>query len=176
MLTYRLLGRNGRLGNQLWQIASTIGIARARGEQAGFPFWRYRPYFSVPDGYFPDLGPPGSTEDIGHDWLQELGHFSDIEDEVRDYFAPSPLAWEPIADYHRALLALPHRTAVHVAAPTTSTAPTSSARWAGGTTRRRWPPPRRRTCSSPTTSPGAAGISRRTASSWRETATTRTCC
>ena len=114
MLTYRLLGRNGRLGNQLWQIASTIGMAAARGEPAGFPFWRYRPYFSVPDEYFPELGPPGTTEDPGHDWLQELGHFRAIEPRIRELFTPSRLAWEPIARYHRTLLELPRRTAVHV--------------------------------------------------------------
>jgi hypothetical protein len=114
VLTYRLLARNGRLGNQLWQIASTIGIAHARGERAVFPYWRYRPYFSVPDEFFPEPGPPVDAEDLGHDWLQELGYFSAIEPLIRDLFTPSPLAWEPIADYHRDLLGLPHRTAVHV--------------------------------------------------------------
>jgi len=115
VLTYRLLGRNGRLGNQLWQIASTLGIAEARGVRAGFPYWRYRPYFSVPDEYFPDLSwPAGDDEDLGYDWLQEVGYFADIEPLIRRIFAPSPDAWEPIARYHRRLLELPHRTAVHV--------------------------------------------------------------
>ena len=48
MITYRQLGRNGQLGNQLWQIAGTIGIAYKAGDMAAFPFWRYRSYFSVP--------------------------------------------------------------------------------------------------------------------------------
>ena len=55
MITYRNLGRNGQLGNQLWQIASTAGIAHREGDQAGFPFWRYRRYFSIPAEMFPDL-------------------------------------------------------------------------------------------------------------------------
>jgi glycosyl transferase family 11 len=113
VLTYRLLGRNGRLGNQLWQIASTTGIARARGETAGFPFWRYRQYFSVPDEYFPDLRVVAG-EDLGHDWLQEIDLFSAIEPLIRQMFTFSPLVMEPIAAFHREFLALPHRTAIHV--------------------------------------------------------------
>jgi hypothetical protein len=113
MLTYRSLGRNGRLGNQLWQIASTIGIAHRRGEQAAFPYWRYRPYLSVPDEYFPDLATLGG-EDLGGDWLQEIGYFSEIEPLIREIFTFSPLAWEPIVRFHRDFLELPHRTAIHV--------------------------------------------------------------
>ena len=113
VLTYRRLGRNGQLGNQLWQIASTIGIARARGDQPGFPRWRYSPYFSVPAAYFPDLTAIDG-EDLGNDWLQRLAYFADIEDHIRQIFTPSALAWEPIAHYHRRVLDLPHRTAIHV--------------------------------------------------------------
>lgn len=40
MITYRRLGRNGRFGNQLFQIASTIGIAASIGREAIFPPWR----------------------------------------------------------------------------------------------------------------------------------------
>lgn len=39
------LGNKGRLGNQLFQIASTIGIARANGMHAVFPAWSYERYF-----------------------------------------------------------------------------------------------------------------------------------
>lgn len=40
MITFQQLGRLGRFGNQLFQIASTIGIARKHGYDFGFPEWR----------------------------------------------------------------------------------------------------------------------------------------
>jgi hypothetical protein len=39
MVTFSGLGRYGRFGNQLFQIASTIGIAKANGYEYGFPEW-----------------------------------------------------------------------------------------------------------------------------------------
>jgi hypothetical protein len=113
MITYRQLGRNGRLGNQLWQIAGTLGVAHGRDETAGFPFWRYQAYFSVPECLFPDLSAvPG--EDLGGDYFQDLRYLSGIEDLLRQYFTPRPEVWAAIADRFRPVLALPHRTAVHV--------------------------------------------------------------
>jgi len=41
------LGRMGRLGNQLFQIASTIGIARANGMSPVFPEWRHDDAFRL---------------------------------------------------------------------------------------------------------------------------------
>jgi hypothetical protein len=40
MLTFNELGRYGRLGNQMFQIASTIGIATRHGYEFGFPAWK----------------------------------------------------------------------------------------------------------------------------------------
>lgn len=39
-LTYNKLGRYGRLGNQMFQIASTIGVARKSGFGFAFPEWK----------------------------------------------------------------------------------------------------------------------------------------
>jgi hypothetical protein len=39
MVTFNQLGRYGRFGNQLFQIASTIGIAVRNGYEYGFPNW-----------------------------------------------------------------------------------------------------------------------------------------
>jgi len=39
MITFGKLGRYGRLGNQMFQVASTIGIARRLGYEVGFPRW-----------------------------------------------------------------------------------------------------------------------------------------
>lgn len=45
MLTYLKLGKKGNLGNQLFQIASTIGIANKNNHQFSFPKWKYSIYF-----------------------------------------------------------------------------------------------------------------------------------
>lgn len=40
IVTYNQLGRYGRLANQMFQIASTIGIARKNGFDYAFPYWK----------------------------------------------------------------------------------------------------------------------------------------
>jgi len=40
MITFKQLGRHGRLGNQMFQIASTIGIAKMNNQQYCFPEWK----------------------------------------------------------------------------------------------------------------------------------------
>ena len=112
MITYRHLGRNGQLGNQLWQIASTLGIAAHEGDGAAFPSWRFQPYFSVPEAYF--SGPLAGGRDLGLDYLQDLRNFAGIEKTVRDYFRPQPEVWARIATRFADLLALPHKTSLHV--------------------------------------------------------------
>lgn len=41
MITFRDLGNQGRRGNQLWQVATTIGLATANNEEYLFPKWDY---------------------------------------------------------------------------------------------------------------------------------------
>lgn len=113
MITYRNLGRNGRLGNQLWQIASTTGIARAQGERSAFPFWRYRPYFCVPDDLFVEEHELTGT-DLGMGYYQDLSHLQGFENDIRDWFKPNRAVWMRLAHRFAAVLDLPHRTAVHV--------------------------------------------------------------
>lgn len=47
MITYSKLGhpRRGRLGNHLFQIASTIGLALKYGHEFTFPAWKYSQFF-----------------------------------------------------------------------------------------------------------------------------------
>jgi len=45
MITFSKLGQKGRLGNALFQIASTIGIAVKNNTICGFPDWGYSEYF-----------------------------------------------------------------------------------------------------------------------------------
>jgi hypothetical protein len=116
VFTYRQLGVNGQMGNQLWEIASTIGEARRHGDVAGFPDWRYRPYFNVPDDLFPDLSDPArrETHDLGWDYLQDRRYLEGVEDEVREYFRPRPEVWTRLATRFAELLALEHKTSLHV--------------------------------------------------------------
>jgi len=48
MLTFLELGKYGRFGNQLFQIAATIGIARANNHNFVFPVWENAPLFRNP--------------------------------------------------------------------------------------------------------------------------------
>lgn len=45
MITYLNLGKKGNLGNQLFQIASTVSIAKQNNHNCGFPEWRYSSSF-----------------------------------------------------------------------------------------------------------------------------------
>ncbi len=48
ILSFRSLGAYGRLGNQLFQLAGTLGLAEKHGAHAVFPAWEYEPYFEMP--------------------------------------------------------------------------------------------------------------------------------
>lgn len=48
MLGFSQIGKKGNLGNQLFQIASTIGIAKKNGHEFVFPEWEYNKYFENP--------------------------------------------------------------------------------------------------------------------------------
>ena len=48
MITFRKLGKKGNLGNQLFQIASTIGIAKRYDQDFGFGNWEYQSFFKNP--------------------------------------------------------------------------------------------------------------------------------
>lgn len=50
IISFGALGKHGRLGNQLFQIASTMGLAEKYGAQAAFPAWPYAEYF---ENYLP---------------------------------------------------------------------------------------------------------------------------
>jgi hypothetical protein len=97
--TFPELERAGRLGNQAFQIAGTLGIARAHGGEPRFPTtWSYRPFFSIPDEYFSDEpGTPAWKLATGIDeririHLQDVSLWQDVEDTVSAWFAPSPEA------------------------------------------------------------------------------------
>ena len=47
-ISFSQLGKYGRLGNQLFQVAGVLGLAEKHGAQAAFPAWEYEPYFETP--------------------------------------------------------------------------------------------------------------------------------
>ena len=113
MITYRALGANGRLGNQLWQIASTMGIALERTgshTNAKFPDWSYRPYFSIPDSFFGEIRL--TDDDLGLDYLQRLEYISTVLQDIRTYFQPGPSV--DLDKLYPWFSSLEHTTAVHI--------------------------------------------------------------
>jgi hypothetical protein len=45
VVSFSKLGKMGRLGNQLWQIAATYGFAESHSMTPSFPQWEYQKYF-----------------------------------------------------------------------------------------------------------------------------------
>jgi len=86
MITYSLLGHNGRLGNQLWQIASSMGIATKSCDEVRFPRWSNQPFFSVPEYFFVEN--LNEARDLSPDYLQDINHWSRWEYKIKDYFQP----------------------------------------------------------------------------------------
>lgn len=84
MISFKHLGRLGRLGNQLFQIASTIGIANKKGDKASFPRWKYQHIYNVPNEYF--MGAMGT--DIGQKYLQDYTNFHHLRNELVTWFMP----------------------------------------------------------------------------------------
>lgn len=111
--SYNFLGSNGRLGNQLFQIAGTIGRAHKAGDltKAYFPKWKYSDYFSVPPDHFEVSSGPSTS--LGREYLQDLSEFSGCEDYIREVFQPSELATSELNATYSDLL-VGHRTAVHI--------------------------------------------------------------
>lgn len=83
--TYKILGNFGRLGNQLFQIASTLGIAFKNQSEASFPDWYYSKYFSIPKTLFDNK----DGTDFSGDYLQDYHYFIDYDSLIKQYFSPS---------------------------------------------------------------------------------------
>jgi hypothetical protein len=78
MLTFKSLGKRGNLGNQLFQIASTVGLAQIFGKEFAFPIWEYSRYFKFES---PILNPSIQLKKIiddkffFHEWEIEEGNY-----------------------------------------------------------------------------------------------------
>ena len=118
--TYDYLEKNGRLGNQLWQISSCLAKGIAREGDLGKwrvsirPDWEYRKFFSVPDQHFIPLEKHERQLDGGTGYFQELEYVMPVEHTVREIFAPSELSKQFLWQHYSWATAADHRTAVHV--------------------------------------------------------------
>lgn len=109
LITFSRLGNHGRLGNQLFQIASTIGIAHILGETPAFPPWDYFPYFKLPEAFFTSYAKGEMTEAYetnpalhivdprARDYLQDFSLFEGCAGNVWNWLQPSGLAVEYIS-------------------------------------------------------------------------------
>lgn len=115
------LGQVGRLGNQLYELAATLGIADTYGQPVCLPDgWDYREWFSIPAELFGRCGGTPAEHFAKHIderarvYLQDYNLFAHIMPTLRKYLAPSRMAREIIAEYTD-FWALPHPVlAVHV--------------------------------------------------------------
>lgn len=124
MITFRRMGRLGRLGNALFQIAATIGIADRYEQDVVFPAdWMHRKYFSIPDKLFSEHIPPNAieaTEYIHHmdsraaEYMQDVNLFEHSLPKLREYFKPSPLALQTLELFQMPNRLGGKRIAVHV--------------------------------------------------------------
>jgi hypothetical protein len=80
MITYEKLGKYGRFGNQLFQIASTIGYAVKNDIPFGFPEWEYQKYFKNP---LPVLN--GNAKSLTG-YLQDYRNFEHCKELIKFYF------------------------------------------------------------------------------------------
>jgi hypothetical protein len=79
MVTFGKLGRYGRLGNQMFQVASTIGIAKANGYEYAFPEWVN---YDAVERF-------GSKEDVNvGEWFPKWKELPRLDREMADYHIP----------------------------------------------------------------------------------------
>lgn len=106
MITFNRLGQLGRLGNQLFQIASTTGIALKNGFECSFPHWKYSQYFENPlpvtnekKRILPEQKyhyTAIATDNVSLDgWYQTSTYWSGHEAEIKEQFKLKPLVEFP---------------------------------------------------------------------------------
>ena len=97
-ISFSQLGNHGRLGNQLFEIHSTMGMAERYSAEAAFPEWKYETYFDppLPHGelqtkketeqhfHFYNWGLTESCDLVGY--LQSEKYFAGFELKFKDEF------------------------------------------------------------------------------------------
>jgi hypothetical protein len=110
MLTFSKIGKHGRLGNQMFQIAGTIGIAQRCGYQFGFPEWEFQQYFTNKLPEYTGKPLPTLTIDwnelpeyISDDcdlfgYMQSEKYFKQCSGLIRKFFELKPISHYPLPD------------------------------------------------------------------------------
>lgn len=112
--TYSKLGNNGAAGNQLWEIAGTIGTAIEECGSVRLPEWYYKKYFTIPESYFDPIPQGEEVVDLAPDYLQDLRLWFGC-DEVHEALTFSMYSWERIYRlYEQVMLLDTELIAVHV--------------------------------------------------------------
>jgi len=118
MIAFKKLGQMGRLGNQMFQIASTIGIAKTLKQDYAFPKWEYQSFFEKP---LPSLDGPYAlssgilTIDSTPPTIERGYHFKSyaetvVENLVLEGYLQSPKYWEGHEDEVLSYLKLNEKT------------------------------------------------------------------
>ena len=111
------------LGNQLFQIASTVGLADTAHADPVFPAdWAYRPYFSLPELWYGNAEDATPAPELAAatlpaamcPYLQSLALFHRCEPAVHHIFRPSEIAESAIGACLDFLRLAPPVLAVHV--------------------------------------------------------------
>lgn len=108
MITFHRFGKHGRLGNQLFQLASMIAFSKKYNQELFLPAWTYRKFFQrtehwkdklikvapqlkeVDYHYVPEFWDPLAKGDWDiHAWLQTEKHWEAYRDIIKD-----ALTWE----------------------------------------------------------------------------------
>ena len=93
------VGNGGRMGNQLFTIASTIGLALRHGYTPRFPpDWKYRDVFNVPDEWFGDIVQSnceiceGKYEYVDFNFANAFDKYDVIQ--IKNSYLQSPKYWQ----------------------------------------------------------------------------------
>ena len=111
------LGEHGRLGNSLFQLAATIGVARSRDLSIMVDEdWPYIPFLSLPEewigkGRYVDTRSYVGGNHWRRTYMQDPSLWSDVADEVAVAFSPSARAQAVLASLPEPS---PDDVAVHV--------------------------------------------------------------
>lgn len=108
-ITNKTIGDFGRLGNQLWQVASLLGIANKLNADPCIPTtWSYKSNFNIPEVFYKDVDAklmfpegyyhfnPKVVPDGDYDavcikgYFQSEKYFEEIRDKIKEWLSPAP--------------------------------------------------------------------------------------
>jgi len=96
IISFSQLGKQGRLGNQLFQVHSTLGLAEKYNAGAVFPIWEYEQYFEQVLQHEPVMELPVVQEKFFHHYDWNLMESSDVSGYLQSekYFGKQKLKFK----------------------------------------------------------------------------------